>query len=130
MRKKQILIADDSPAVRNLLRAMLNEQERFAVCGEAVDGKDAVEKAKWLDPDVVLLDLAMPGMNGAEAAGILRKSNPRAHLVLFTMYGDSIGNALANAVGVECVISKQDGFSHLIECLESFPDRESDQTVH
>jgi DNA-binding NarL/FixJ family response regulator len=130
MRKKQILIADDSPAIRKLLRSVLNQRERFAICGEAVDGQDAVEKAQCLDPDVVLLDLDMPIMNGAEAAGILRKSNPHAHLVLFTMYGDAIGGQLASAVGVERVIAKQGGLSELIECLDSFPDREPDQTVH
>ena len=123
MRKKQILIADDSPTVREALKFLLNQREGFAVCGEAVDGQDAVEKAKWLDPDVVLLDLAMPRMNGAEVATILRRSNPHAHLVLFTMYGDSIGHDLASAVGVDKVIAKQGGLAELIACIEGLPER-------
>jgi DNA-binding NarL/FixJ family response regulator len=123
MRKKQILIADDSATVRDALRFLLSQQERFAVCGEAVDGEDAVAKAKLLDPDVVLLDLAMPKMNGAEAACILRESNPHARLVLFTMHGDSIGRDLAAAVGVDRVISKHGGVEELIACIEDFPER-------
>ena len=126
MRKKQILIADDNPKVRDALKFLLNQGEHFAVCGEAVDGQDAVEKAKSLDPDVVLLDLAMPIMNGAEAACILRKSNPHAHLVLFTMYGDSIGRELASSLGVEKVIDKQGGLAELIDCIEAFPERVPD----
>ena len=74
----------------------------------------------------MLLDLAMPRMNSAEAATILRRSNPHAHLILFTMYRDSIGRDLSSAVGVERVIAKQGGFEKLIECIESFPERIQD----
>jgi len=130
MRRRQVLIADDSSAVRNALKLLLTEQSEFDVCGEAVDGQDAVEQAKHLNPDVVLLDLSMPRMNGAEAAGILRRSHPHAHIILFTMYGDSIGRDLAAAIGVERVIAKQGGFAELIDCLESFPEEESDATIH
>ena len=130
MRKKQILIADDNAAVRNTLKVLLNERKEFAVCGEAVDGQDAVEKAQSLNPDVVLLDLAMPRMNGAEAACILRRSNPRAHLILFTMYGDSIGHELAAAVGVDSVIAKQGSIADLVECIKAFPERTSEKKAN
>lgn len=130
MRKTQILIADDSPTIRNALKLLLNEREQFAVCGEAVDGEDAVDKAQSLNPDVVLLDLAMPKMNGAEAACILRKSNPHALLILFTMYGDSIGHDLAAAVGVDRVIAKSGGIAELIRCIEGFSEQTPDTAVH
>ncbi|HKV48939.1 MAG TPA: response regulator [Candidatus Acidoferrales bacterium] len=127
---KRVLIADDSATVRDYLRLLLSRQEQFAVCGEAVDGEDAVAKAKLLDPDVVLLDLAMPKMNGAQAACVLRKSNPDAHLVLSTMHGDSVGRDLAAAVGVHRVISKQGGVAALIACIEGLPERAVSKSVN
>ena len=70
---KRILIADDSSLVRHLIAILLQKQAGFEVCGEAGDGLEAVEKAQQLKPDLVILDLAMPRMNGVEAASVLRR---------------------------------------------------------
>src|SRR5580700_10346941 len=82
---KRILVADDSDAVRRVIRAYLT-QEDFEVCGEAVDGEDAVEKARKLKPDLILLDVAMPRTNGIETAAVLKGMMPNVRIVLFTMY--------------------------------------------
>ena len=78
---KCILIAEDSKTIRTLIRAFIENRAGFEVCGEAVDGVDAIEKAKELKPDLIILDLAMPRMNGA-AATVLKRMMPDALLDL------------------------------------------------
>jgi DNA-binding NarL/FixJ family response regulator len=114
---KQILVVDDSESMRHALRLMLDVKEEFVVCGEAVDGLDAIEKAKNLNPDVILLDLAMPKLNGAEVASVLRQENPDARIIVFTMYATSLRRELAAVVGVDMVISKADGLDYLLQCI-------------
>ena len=80
--KKCILIADDSQTIRSVLRTFLESREGFEVCGEAVDGVDAIEKAKELRPDLIILDLAMPRMNGAAAASVLKRMMPKVPIIL------------------------------------------------
>jgi DNA-binding NarL/FixJ family response regulator len=114
---KRILIADDNAGVRSLIRNYLEMQTEFDVCGEAADGVDAIEKIKELNPDLVLLDLAMPRMNGAEAASIIKGSMPHLPIILFSVHGEKIGKALASAVGVDAVLSKPDGIANLVESV-------------
>jgi DNA-binding NarL/FixJ family response regulator len=89
------------------------------VCGEAANGFEAVEQAKKLRPDLILLDLAMPEMNGAEAASVLKKMMPTMPIIVFTMFSDNIGRSLASAIGVDMVLSKPDGMRALVEAIES-----------
>jgi DNA-binding NarL/FixJ family response regulator len=114
---KKILIVDDCEAVRAAVRYRLESQAGLEVCGEAVDGTDAIEKAKQLQPDLILLDLNMPKMNGAAAASVLKSLHPRVPIILFTMYEDAI-EALAPVIGVDVVLSKPAGLSHLIERVQ------------
>jgi DNA-binding NarL/FixJ family response regulator len=116
---KQILIADDSGTVRRVLKMFLQDRKGIKVCGEAANGFEAVEKAKTLRPDLVLLDLAMPEMNGAEAASVLKKMMPDMPIIVFTMFSDNIGRSLASAIGVDMVLSKPDGMRALAEAIES-----------
>jgi len=76
------------------------------VCGEAADGADAIEKATTLKPDFILLDLAMPGMNGMEAAPILKRLMPTVPIVTFTTYGELLGRSLPSTIGIDAVIDK------------------------
>jgi len=115
---KQILIADDSDTVRRILKMFLETRDDLMVCGEAANGFEAVEKAKLLRPDLVLLDLAMPEMNGAEAASVLKKSLPDVPIIVFTMFSENIGRSLTSAVGVDLVLSKPDGMKALVEAIE------------
>ena len=116
---KSILIVDDSATVRDVIRFFLESQQDLCVCGEAVDGVDAIEKAKALKPDLILLDLAMPRMNGVEAASVLKGLMPQVPIILFTMYNEALGRSLASAAGVSMVVSKPDGMSKLVECVQS-----------
>jgi CheY-like chemotaxis protein len=116
---KHILIVDDSETSRKVTRLFLESQLGLEVCGEAVDGVDAIEKARALKPDLVVIDLAMPRMNGIEATSRLRAMMPRVPIVLFTMYEDVVDRALALSAGASRVLSKPDGGWKLIECVQS-----------
>jgi len=115
---KAILIVDDSATVRGVIRTFLEARTRFEVCGEAVDGVEAVEKAKELKPDLILLDLAMPRMNGVEAASILKNVMPEVPIILFTMYSEMLGQSLTSAIGVDAVLSKPDGMGKLVKEIQ------------
>src|SRR5579863_1047731 len=77
----RVLIADDSAAVRACIGEVLSENS-WDICGEAADGAEAVEKARLLRPDLVLLDVSMPGTHGMQIAGILRRELPRAKILI------------------------------------------------
>jgi DNA-binding NarL/FixJ family response regulator len=116
---KHILIVDDSDTFRKITRLFLESQLDLEVCGEAVDGVDAIEKARALKPDLVVLDLAMPRMNGVQAASELRAMMPRVPIVLFTMYDDTVGRTSALSAGASQVVSKPRGGWKLLECVRS-----------
>src|SRR6266404_2224668 len=111
---KTVLIADDSAAMRLSVRLLLQGRHTELEVREAVDGVDAIRKAKRSKPDLILLDLAMPQLNGAEAASILKKAMPETPVILFTMYTDLQANSLSTALGVD-FISKTDGIPKLLE---------------
>src|SRR5437764_8715822 len=94
-----ILVVDDNPTMRFLLRVLIESKTTFSICGEASHGVEAVERARELNPDLVMLDLSMPVMNGAEAAVIIKKRMPKVKIILFTMHADNVGKALGAAVG-------------------------------
>jgi CheY-like chemotaxis protein len=100
------LVIDDGDWVRDIIGLFL-EHAGFEVCGEAADGVEAIEQAKKLKPDLIVLDLAMPRMNGAEAASILSQTMPEVPIVLLTLYQNLLGSALASAVGIKAVLTKQ-----------------------
>jgi DNA-binding NarL/FixJ family response regulator len=112
------LVIDDGDSVRDIIRIFL-ERDGFEVCGEAADGVEAIELAKKLKPDLIILDLAMPRMNGVEAASILTRTMPDIPVVLLTLYQNLLGPALASAVGVKAVIDKTDGLDKLVACVHS-----------
>ena len=111
---KSILIADDHETTRSLIRSFMKSKDGVKVCGEAVDGVDAIEKAKELKPDLIILDLAMPRMNGAAAASVLKRTMPNVPIILFTMYDEVTGKALAAAVGVDLVLAKPNGLDDMV----------------
>jgi DNA-binding NarL/FixJ family response regulator len=114
--RKNILIADDNPIVRLLVRGMI-ESAGFDVCAEVDNGTDAIAKADQFHPDLILLDVYMPKLNGAEAASVLKKRNPDTPIVLFTIYEDSITTSLAKRIGADKVVGKASGLSSLVDAL-------------
>jgi DNA-binding NarL/FixJ family response regulator len=103
---KSILIVDDSDMVRASLRKFLEREPGFKVCGEAFDGLDALEKVPQLEPDLVILDLAMPRMNGLQAARKLRSLPVNIPIILFTMYSDALQFRDVRDAGVDAVVAK------------------------
>ena len=117
---KTVLIADDSASVRLSVRLVLEGRHKELMVREAVDGMDAVEKANKLRPDLILLDLAMPRLNGAEVAAVLKNEMPETPVILFTMTDLPI-DSLCAAIDVD-FISKADGISKLLERVDAlFP---------
>jgi len=113
------LICDDNPNIRYLLRVFIESQTPFKVCGEAGHGVEAIDKARLLQPDLILLDLSMPVMTGGEAAGVLKGMLPRTKLILFSMHMDNVPRSLAAAIGVDLALSKTDGITKLGEHLKT-----------
>ncbi|HKE06956.1 MAG TPA: response regulator transcription factor [Candidatus Acidoferrum sp.] len=86
MTNLRLLIADDHAVVRAGLRALLESRKGWQVCAEAADGRDAVEKATKHKPDVIILDIGMPLLNGVEAARRIRKALPQSEILILTMH--------------------------------------------
>lgn len=111
---KRILVVDDNPAIRGALRRILEFNDGWIVCGEAVDGRDGVEKANELRPDLVVLDLSMPVMNGLEAARRLHQTQPQLPVILCSLHSDEVLQREAAAAGVTAIVSKAHNMETLI----------------
>ena len=113
-----VLIVDDNAVVRRLVRACIERDRNWHICGEADNGKVAVEKVKELHPDIVILDLQMPVMNGLEAARQITHFAPDTALLMFTLHTGEQLLKDARAAGIKDVISKsEDVAEHLLGSL-------------
>ncbi len=104
----RILIADDHAVMREMLRGMLESQAGWEICGEAANGREAVDLALQLKPDLVTLDLSMPVMNGIEAAQELRRRLPKVPLVVITMFKTPHLEEQALNAGANVVLAKSE----------------------
>jgi len=111
---KRIMVVDDNPAIRRILRNILEFNHDWVVCGEGVDGRDGVEKAKALSPDLIVLDVSMPVMNGLEAARILHQVMPNVPLILCSLHTDRLLEMEARSAGVTAVFSKAENMQMLV----------------
>jgi DNA-binding NarL/FixJ family response regulator len=124
---RTILVVDDNPQIRQAVRrAFLSDG--FSVCGEAANGEEAISLCNRLRPDIILLDLSMPVMNGLQAAPELRKIAPKTPIILFTMYGNALQQHQVAALGIDLVASKNDPLPEIIEKVHALleaqqPDR-------
>jgi two-component system, chemotaxis family, chemotaxis protein CheY len=105
----QILIVDDSPFLRRSIRSSIEQNTDWQVCGEAENGQVAIEKTKEFDPDLIILDLAMPIMNGLDAARHIAGFAPGVAILLFTMHGSRELLKYAELIGIKQVLSKSSG---------------------
>ena len=105
---KTVLIVDDNEIIRRGLREFFTAEPDFDVCGEAENGREAIEKAQELHPDLIVLDLSMPVMNGIDAARVLRKLMPTLPLIIFSEYSDALSEAEARSAGVSALVSKSE----------------------
>ena len=123
---KRIFIVDDNASVRRLLRAAF-EQPGWGVCGEAANGREAIDKAQDLKPHLIVLDLSMPVMNGLEAAPVLKRMLPTVPIILFTLYGSDDLEQAASSAGVTAVVSKNAALKMLVDqARDLLEPRESD----
>jgi DNA-binding NarL/FixJ family response regulator len=109
-----ILIADDSLFIRQRLCELFEREEDFNVCGDAENGREAVEMAQILHPDLILLDLSMPVMNGLDAARVLNRVMPEVPLIMYSAYSDSLTEKEARAAGISALVSKSENPSVLL----------------
>jgi len=115
----RILIADDHAAARRSVRALIESQTQWIVCGEAADGEEAVERTAQLQPDVALLDLEMPKLNGLEAARRIRDRAPTVQMLVLTMHDYPRLSDEARRAGARDVVAKSDAGRLLIGAIES-----------
>lgn len=115
----RILVADDHEVVRKGLIALLQSQQDWQVCGEAGDGREAVDKAQQLKPDVVILDIGMPSLNGLEATRQILKTNPQARVLILTLHdSDQVVREVLNA-GARGFLLKSDAARDLVAAVEA-----------
>jgi len=112
------MIADDSALVRGLIRSSLEKNAGVEICAETADGQQTIDAAMELSPDLLILDVVMPKLNGIEVASILKKNLPRTKTIVFTMYGEYVKN-VALAAGVSVIVSKPDGINALLAAVEA-----------
>jgi two-component system, NarL family, invasion response regulator UvrY len=116
---KTVLIVDDSPMIRRSLCDLFRQQADFAICGEAENGLEAIEKVQQGKPDLIVLDLAMPGMSGLDVARVINRMRPEVPIILFTLYSDSVVQEQARSAGISMVISKGERGRLLIDKARS-----------
>jgi DNA-binding NarL/FixJ family response regulator len=102
-----VLVVDDSPLMRRMVCDVLESESGFKIVGEAEDGREAIQKAKQLQPDLVILDLGMPVMNGLDAASAIKRAVSDVRVILFTLYSDPDVERTARSMGIDAVISKE-----------------------
>jgi len=118
----RVFIVDDNSSVRTEIRTQL-EASGFAVCGEAFDGLNAVEQASQLSPDLIILDLSMPRMNGLDAARELRSIYPNVPILLNTMHSAVIRSEASLPEGVTGVVDKRENL--LPRVLQMLPQSDA-----
>lgn len=117
MSKIRVLLVDDVPDIRLMLRLTVNRDERFVVVGEAEDGEEAIELAESLKPDVIILDLAMPKMDGLQAIPRIRKKVPGVRILVFSGFEAARIAAKAIASCADAYIEKGTSLKELTTVL-------------
>lgn len=115
----RILVVDDSPAFLESATRFLSVDARLEIVGQALSGKEALEQVNLLHPDLVLMDLAMPGMNGLEATRLLKAQSQAPYVVLLTLYDNSEYRNAAVAVGADGFVAKSDFGVSLLPLLHA-----------
>ena len=113
--RKTVLIVDESVFVRHALYELFTHQSDFDVCGVAENGREAIDVAGRLHPDLIVLDLSMPVMNGLDAARVLKRVMPSVPLIMFSAFGGSLSEKEVKRIGISELVSKADPVSLLLE---------------
>ncbi len=122
---RTVLIADDNAFIRTALYEFFQREPDFTVCGLAENGLEAFEEACRLHPDVIILDMAMPVMNGFEAARLLKAMMPEARLIMYSAASDEIAERDAKLAGISQIVSKSQRVSVLIDAARGLAHRKA-----
>ncbi|HSC72382.1 MAG TPA: response regulator transcription factor [Candidatus Methylomirabilis sp.] len=124
-----ILIVDDNQGIRNILTRILQKGQEFSVVGEAEDGSEALELARALSPDLILMDLAMPRVNGLEATRRIKVERPGTKVIILTRYEEDAYRQAATQSGADAFLSKGTRLAELLatirQVLQAGPNREA-----
>jgi DNA-binding NarL/FixJ family response regulator len=113
--RKTVLIVDDNAFIRHALFEIFQRETDFEVCGVAENGSEAIDQAGLLRPDLIVLDLSMPVMNGLEAARILNQLMPSVPLIMYSAFEDRFSAQKARLSGIAELVSKSDHVTVLID---------------
>lgn len=122
MKQLRILLVDDHQVVLAGLRTVLESQEGWKICGEAVTGREAIEKARRLKPDVVVMDFSMPEMNGLEATREIRKWLPDTEVLILTMHESGTLAEEALVAGARGFVLKAEASRHLVAAVKNLAE--------
>jgi DNA-binding NarL/FixJ family response regulator len=115
----RILIVDDHEVVRQGVRTILNSRPQWEVCGEAVNGRDAIEQARKLDPDVIIMDITMPEMSGIDATREIARLKLRPAVLVFTMHESKNLAETVREAGARGYVLKSHAARDLLDALEA-----------
>ena len=115
----RVVVADDHPVIRGMVRSTLEQHPHFEVCGEAENGADAIEEVKRERPDVVVLNVTMPLVNGFEAAREIKKQIPETAIVILSSHADARFVAEARKIGVRAYVSKSKIGQALVDAVKA-----------
>ena len=121
----RILVADDQNLIREGVRLLLEARTGYSICGEAANGQEAVEKARELQPDLLILDVSMPVLNGFDAARMIRKFCPRVPILILSMHNSRQLVEEARKIGVQGYVSKMYLEEQLVNAAQAVLDDET-----
>jgi DNA-binding NarL/FixJ family response regulator len=113
--RKCVLVVDDDAFIRQVLCGVFTSEAGLDICGDAENGQDAIEKAQALHPDLIVMDLSMPVMNGIDATRALKTLMPMVPLIIFSEYSDAFTEKEARSAGISALVSKSEHVSVLID---------------
>jgi DNA-binding NarL/FixJ family response regulator len=120
---RTVIIVDDNPFIREALCEFFTREADFEVCGQAEDGREAIEKAQQLHPDLIVTDLSMPVMNGLEETRVLKGLMPAVPVIIYTAHSNPFVEKEARSAGASAIISKSEAVAVLINKARSLLDQ-------
>ena len=112
---RSVLVVDDNTVIRQGLCRLFASEADFEICGEAENGREAIEKAQQLQPDLIVLDISMPVMNGLEAARVLKRLRPTVPIIMFSAFINKFIEKEVQSAGAFALVSKSEPMSVVVD---------------